>query len=63
MAGYCTYEMYLFSRISKKLFEQVFLHVHTHADKNTYLSANIHKPSAAKCYLIQKEQLQSMTQT
>lgn len=64
MAGYCIYKMYLFSNISKALFEQVF----SSADRDKDADINPHKRThnsvsftAAKSYLIQKEQLQSMT--
>lgn len=58
--GYCIYEMYLFSRISKALFEQVF------SGKDTDKDADIQEQEytqthQSKSYLIQKEQLQSMT--
>lgn len=60
MAGYCIYEMYLFSCISKTLFEQVF------SGKDTDKDADIQEQEYtqtqhSKSYLIQKEQLHSIT--
>ena len=50
MAGYCIYEMYLFSRISKALFEQVFSSTDTDkdADINTHTRTHTHALSAVK---------------
>lgn len=60
MASYCIYEMYLFSRISKALFEQVFSGADT--DNDADIQEQEHTQTLqSKSYLIQKEQLQSMT--
>lgn len=50
MAGYCIYEMYLFSRISKALFEQVSSGTDTDkaADINTHKRSHAHTLSAVK---------------
>lgn len=49
MAGYCIYEMYLFSRISKALFEQVYSGTDT--DKDADISTHTHTLSSQSLIL------------
>ena len=54
MAGYCIYEMYLFSRISKALFEQVFsgTDIDNDADINTHTRTQTHRHTLSSQSLI-----------
>lgn len=48
MAGYCIYEMYLFSCISKALFEQVFSGTDTDKDADVHTQTQEHSLSVVK---------------
>lgn len=54
MAGYCIYEMYLFSRISKALFEQVFSGTDTDKDADTHRNTHTHTLSSQSLILSRK---------